>query len=66
MLGQQHPVPGADGFIASVARTTISSLLGGRGPGSHRLPLAVSLSLAGTMSLGLWCLIALAAWLLVT
>ena len=62
MLWQRHPLPGA----SSSARSATGPVPSGpvrAGAGLHDLPLLASFSAAATVSLGLWCLIALAAWL---
>ena len=62
MLGQQHPWLGRNRFRPSTTGPVPCGLLRA-GAGLHDLPLLASLSAAGAVSLGLWCLIALAAWL---
>jgi hypothetical protein len=62
MPGQRHPIRGANASARSSMGPVPSGLLR-TGAGLHHLPLLASLSAAGTVSLGLWCLIALAAWL---
>jgi hypothetical protein len=62
MLGQRHPHSGATASAPSTTGPVPCGLLRA-GAGLHDLPLLASLSAAGTVSLGLWCLIAFAAWL---
>ncbi len=66
MRGQQHPLSGVRSVGDSAAGPTLCAAFRTGVAGSPRLPLLASLSVAGTVSLGLWCVIALAAWLLVT